>query len=236
MSEKNHEFQKLIDLIEKEKKEDPIKASYLIDKSLKEYVLKEEQEVLNYLREKIIFEIKKNKLLVKTSLPTIDLINFLKSLKMDYLFMVCYNELKNRNDIKDLASEFQYFFNKDGFEYGSFQTLIYELMVEKEIDYEYIIKKEKINPKKFKSLLSNKDIDKIKNEVLTKYEKDIAKYKIASQVFAGYLFLYWVDILKNKNKNDYETIVSVTEVLLGNKDKKDLKDKNELELYEIFSN
>ncbi len=236
MSEKNHEFQKLIDLIEKEKDEDPIKASYLIDKSLKEYVLKEEQEVLNYLREKIIFEIKKNKLLVKTSLPTIDLINFLKSLKMDYLFMVCYNELKNRNDIKDLASEFQYFFNKDGFEYGSFQTLIYELMVEKEIDYEYIIKKEKINPKKFKSLLSNKDIDKIKNEVLTKYEKDIANYKIASQVFAGYLFLYWVDILKNKTKNDYETIVSVTEVLLGNKDKKDLKDKNELELYEIFSN
>lgn len=236
MSEKNHEFQKLIDLIEKEKKEDPIKASYLIDKSLKEYVLKEEQEVLNYLREKIIFEIKKNKLLVKTSLSTIDLINFLKSLKMDYLFMVCYNELKNRNDIKDLASEFQYFFNKDGFEYGSFQTLIYELMVEKEIDYEYIIKKEKINPKKFKSLLSNKDIDKIKNEVLTKYEKDIANYKIASQVFAGYLFLYWVDILKNKTKNDYETIVSVTEVLLGNKDKKDLKDKNELELYEIFSN
>ena len=236
MSEKNHEFQKLIDLIEKEKKEDPIKASYLIDKSLKEYVLKEEQEVLNYLREKIIFEIKKNKLLVKTSLPTIDLINFLKSLKMDYLFMVCYNELKNRNDIKDLASEFQYFFNKDGFEYGSFQTLIYELMVEKEIDYEYTIKKEKINPKKFKSLLLNKDIDKIKNEVLTKYEKDIANYKIASQVFAGYLFLYWVDILKNKTKNDYETIVSVTEVLLGNKDKKDLKDKNELELYEIFSN
>ena len=236
MSEKNHEFQKLIDLIEKEKEEDPIKASYLIDKSLKEYVLKEEQEVLNYLREKIIFDIKKNKLLVKTSLPTIDLINFLKSLKMDYLFMVCYNELKNRNDIKDLASEFQYFFNKDGFEYGSFQTLIYELMVEKEIDYEYIIKKEKINPKKFKSLLSNKDIDKIKNEVLTKYEKDIANYKIASQVFAGYLFLYWVDILKNKTKNDYETIVSVTEVLLGNKDKKDLKDKNELELYEIFSN
>lgn len=236
MSEKNHEFQKLIDLIEKEKKEDPIKASYLIDKSLKEYVLKEEQEVLNYLREKIIFEIKKNKLLVKTSLPTIDLINFLKSLKMDYLFMVCYNELKNRNDVKNLASEFQYFFNKDGFEYGSFQTLIYELMVEKEIDYKYIIKKEKINPKKFKSLLSNKDIDKIKNEVLTKYEKDIANYKIASQVFAGYLFLYWVDILKNKTKNDYETIVSVTEVLLGNKDKKDLKDKNELELYEIFSN
>lgn len=236
MSEKNHEFQKLIDLIEKEKEEDPIKASYLIDKSLKEYVLKEEQEVLNYLREKIIFEIKKNKLLVKTSLPTIDLINFLKSLKMDYLFMVCYNELKNRNDIKDLASEFQYFFNKDGFEYGSFQTLIYELMVEKEIDYEYIIKKEKINPKKFKSLLSNKDIDKIKNEVLTKYEKDIANYKIASQVFAGYLFLYWVDILKNKTKNDYETIVSVTEVLLGNKNKKDLKGKNELELYEIFSN
>ena len=236
MSEKNHEFQKLIGLIEKEKEEDPIKASYLIDKSLKEYVLKEEQEVLNYLREKIIFEIKKNKLLVKTSLPTIDLINFLKSLKMDYLFMVCYNELKNRNDIKDLASEFQYFFNKDGFEYGSFQTLIYELMVEKEIDYEYIIKKEKINPKKFKSLLSNKDIDKIKNEVLTKYEKDIANYKIASQVFAAYLFLYWVDILKNKTKNDYETIVSVTEVLLGNKDKKDLKDKNELELYEIFSN
>lgn len=236
MSEKNHEFQKLIDLIEKEKEEDPIKASYLIDKSLKEYVLKEEQEVLNYLREKIIFEIKKNKLLVKTSLPTIDLINFLKSLKMDYLFMVCYNELKNRNDVKNLASEFQYFFNKDGFEYGSFQTLIYELMVEKEIDYEYIIKKEKINPKKFKSLLSNKDIDKIKNEVLTKYEKDIANYKIASQVFAGYLFLYWVDILKNKTKNDYETIVSVTEVLLGNKDKKDLKDKNELELYEIFSN
>ena len=236
MSEKNHEFQKLIDLIEKEKKEDPIKASYLIDKSLKEYVLKEEQEVLNYLREKIIFEIKKNKLLVKTSLPTIDLINFLKSLKIDYLFMVCYNELKNRNDVKNLASEFQYFFNKDGFEYGSFQTLIYELMVEKEIDYKYIIKKEKINPKKFKSLLSNKDIDKIKNEVLTKYEKDIANYKIASQVFAGYLFLYWVDILKNKTKNDYETIVSVTEVLLGNKDKKDLKDKNELELYEIFSN
>lgn len=236
MSEKNHEFQKLIDLIEKEKEEDPIKASYLIDKSLKEYVLKEEQEVLNYLREKIIFEIKKNKLLVKTSLPTIDLINFLKSLKMDYLFMVCYNELKNRNDVKNLASEFQYFFNKDGFEYGSFQTLIYELMIEKEIDYEYIIKKEKINPKKFKSLLSNKDIDKIKNEVLTKYEKDIANYKIASQVFAGYLFLYWVDILKNKTKNDYETIVSVTEVLLGNKDKKDLKDKNELELYEIFSN
>ena len=236
MSEKNHEFQKLIDLIEIEKEEDPIKASYLIDKSLKEYVLKEEQEVLNYLREKIIFEIKKNKLLVKTSLPTIDLINFLKSLKMDYLFMVCYNELKNRNDIKDLASEFQYFFNKDGFEYGSFQTLIYELMVEKEIDYEYIIKKEKINPKKFKSLLSNKDIDKIKNEVLTKYEKDIANYKIASQVFAGYLFLYWVDILKNKTKNDYETIVSVTEVLLGNKNKKDLKGKNELELYEIFSN
>lgn len=236
MSEKNHEFQKLIDLIEKEKEEDPIKASYLIDKSLKEYVLKEEQEVLNYLREKIIFEIKKNKLLVKTSLPTIDLINFLKSLKMDYLFMVCYNELKNRNDVKNLASEFQYFFNKDGFEYCSFQTLIYELMVEKEIDYEYIIKKEKINPKKFKSLLSNKDIDKIKNEVLTKYEKDIANYKIASQVFAGYLFLYWVDILKNKTKNDYETIVSVTEVLLGNKDKKDLKDKNELELYEIFSN
>ncbi|VEU55587.1 hypothetical protein [Metamycoplasma orale] len=236
MSEKNHEFQKLIDLIEKEKEEDPIKASYLIDKSLKEYVLKEEQEVLNYLREKIIFDIKKNKLLVKTSLPTIDLINFLKSLKMDYLFMVCYNELKNRNDVKNLASEFQYFFNKDGFEYGSFQTLIYELMVEKEIDYEYIIKKEKINPKKFKSLLSNKDIDKIKNEVLTKYEKDIANYKIASQVFAGYLFLYWVDILKNKTKNDYETIVSVTEVLLGNKDKKDLKDKNELELYEIFSN
>ena len=236
MSEKNHEFQKLIDLIEKEKEEDPIKASYLIDKSLKEYVLKEEQEVLNYLREKIIFDIKKNKLLVKTSLPTIDLINFLKSLKMDYLFMVCYNELKNRNDVKNLASEFQYFFNKDGFEYGSFQTLIYELMVEKEIDYEYIIKKEKINPKKFKSLLSNKDIDKIKNEVLTKYEKDIANYKIASQVFAGYLFLYWVDILKNKTKNDYETIVSVTEVLLGNKDKKDLKEKNELELYEIFSN
>lgn len=236
MSEKNHEFQKLIGLIEKEKEEDPIKASYLIDKSLKEYVLKEEHEVLNYLREKIIFEIKKNKLLVKTSLPTIDLINFLKSLKMDYLFMVCYNELKNRNDVKNLASEFQYFFNKDGFEYGSFQTLIYELMVEKEIDYEYIIKKEKINPKKFKSLLSNKDIDKIKNEVLTKYEKDIANYKIASQVFAGYLFLYWVDILKNKTKNDYETIVSVTEVLLGNKDKKDLKDKNELELYEIFSN
>lgn len=71
---------------------------------------------------------------------------------------------------------------------------------------------------------------------MTKYEKDIANYKIASQVFAGYLFLYWVDILKNKTKNDYETIVSVTEVLLGNKDKKDLKDKNELELYEIFSN
>ena len=151
--------------------------------------------------------------------------------------MVCYNALlnKEKDKIKQFASEFQYFFNTKSFEEASFQTLIYDFLVQKEIDYNYLYNSKNINPIKLGSLLQNDNILKIQKDILNKYEKDVAIYKIASQVFAAYLFLKWDDILYKNTENEWNTINNVTNVFLGKEDAKNLKSKDEIDLYNVFS-
>lgn len=146
------EFNTFIDEISKIRYEDPLKAVYLLDEGKKQFPISAMQNEIDAFRNTILFQIKKNNLKVKTNLDTLSLINSLKNKKMDYIFMITYNELKNR-DLNEFASEFQYFFNGEGFDNSGFQTLIYDLLQTKEIDYEYNVQKELINPKKDGSFL-----------------------------------------------------------------------------------
>ena len=126
-------------------------------------------------------------------------------------------------------------FNTKSSEEASFQTIIYDFLVQKEIDYDYLYNSKNINPIKLGSLLQNDNILKIQKDILNKYEKDVAIYKIASQVFAAYLFLKWDDILYKNTKNEWNTINNVTNVFLGKEDAKNLKSKDEIDLYNVFS-
>ncbi|WP_232028563.1 hypothetical protein [Metamycoplasma cloacale] len=213
---------------------DPLKAIYLIDQKLKSFLTKDMHSLLLTAKDDILYQIKKNDLKTKTDLKTLELINALKNKKMDYIFMLNYNQLKTRSDLKEYASEFQYFFNTEGFDNAGFQTLIYDLLAELNIDYDYKVKSEIINPAKLGSFLKNADILKMQKELFDTFAKDVAKYKIATQVFSAYLFLNWIEILTLKTKNDYQTIVNVIEVILGNKNK-DLLNEEELKVYKIFA-
>ncbi|MDD1379175.1 hypothetical protein PT306_02685 [Metamycoplasma hyosynoviae] len=228
------DFSELIYLIEKTKDEDYLKAIVLIEEGFKNFFTKEEHDVLNSYRDFILAKIKLNNLQTKTNLPTLDLINIIKSKKMDHLFFVCYNILKTREDVKDYASEFQFFFNYKNFDESMFSPLIYDLLVEHQIDYDYKVEQKIINPKKLGSVLKNKDIAKLEEELKEEYGKDIAKFKIVNQLFSIYIFKNWSKILFNETKNDYITIKNVAEVLLGNKDKSSLTTDEEKEFYKMF--
>ncbi|MDC8916564.1 hypothetical protein PR240_02440 [Metamycoplasma hyosynoviae] len=228
------DFSELIYLIEKTKDEDYLKAIALIEEGFKNFFTKEEHDVLNSYRDFILAKIKLNNLQTKTNLPTLDLINIIKSKKMDHLFFVCYNILKTREDVKDYASEFQFFFNYKNFDESMFSPLIYDLLVEDQIDYDYKVEQKIINPKKLGSVLKNKDIAKLEEELKEEYGKDIAKFKIVNQLFSIYIFKNWSKILFNETKNDYITIKNVAEVLLGNKDKTSLTADEEKEFYKMF--
>ncbi|MDD1378434.1 hypothetical protein PT310_02220 [Metamycoplasma hyosynoviae] len=228
------DFSELIYLIEKTKDEDYLKAIALIEEGFKNFFTKEEHDVLNSYRDFILAKIKLNNLQTKTNLPTLDLINIIKSKKMDHLFFVCYNILKTREDVKDYASEFQFFFNYKNFDESMFSPLIYDLLVEHQIDYDYKVEQKIINPKKLGSVLKNKDIAKLEEELKEEYGKDIAKFKIVNQLFSIYIFKNWSKILFNETKNDYITIKNVAEVLLGNKDKSSLTTDEEKEFYKMF--
>ncbi|MDD7837704.1 hypothetical protein PUW86_01680 [Metamycoplasma hyosynoviae] len=228
------DFSELIYLIEKTKDEDYLKAIALIEEGFKNFFTKEEHDVLNSYRDFILAKIKLNNLQTKTNLPTLDLINIIKSKKMDHLFFVCYNILKTREDVNDYASEFQFFFNYKNFDESMFSPLIYDLLVEHQIDYDYKVEQKIINPKKLGSVLKNKDIAKLEEELKEEYGKDIAKFKIVNQLFSIYIFKNWSKILFNETKNDYITIKNVAEVLLGNKDKSSLTADEEKEFYKMF--
>ncbi|WP_412031798.1 hypothetical protein [Metamycoplasma buccale] len=233
MNMKEQEFDALLKTIDDIREEDPLKAIFVIDENLKQFLSKEMNNTLNALRDDITYQIKKNNLITKTNLNTLDLISSLKNKKMDYIFMLNYNELKKRNNLQENASEFQYFFNNQSFEDAYFQTLIYDLLVLKNVDFDFKIKEKIINPKKLGSFLKNKDLKKMQDEIFNIYEKDVAKTHIARQVFSAYLFLNWIEILFNETKNDYNQIINVINVLLGDKDSNTLN-KEELELYKIF--
>ncbi|MDC8917846.1 hypothetical protein PUW93_01980 [Metamycoplasma hyosynoviae] len=228
------DFSELIYLIEKTKDEDYLKAIALIEEGFKNFFTKEEHDVLNSYRDFILVKIKLNNLQTKTNLPTLDLINIIKSKKMDHLFFVCYNILKTREDVKDYASEFQFFFNYKNFDESMFSPLIYDLLVEHQIDYDYKVEQKIINPKKLGSVLKNKDIAKLEEELKEEYGKDIAKFKVVNHLFSIYIFKNWSKILFNETKNDYITIKNVAEVLLGNKDKSSLTTDEEKEFYKMF--
>ncbi|AZG68930.1 hypothetical protein [Mycoplasma struthionis] len=226
------ELENLFIKIQEIRNEDPLKAIYLIDESKKQFIAQAEINELDALRRNIEYQIKKQNLIVKTSLDTISLINSLKNKKMDYVFMLIYNELKNR-DLKEYASEFQYFFNGNDFDNKGFQTLIYDLLQKKEIDYDYKISEYIINPKKLGAIDENKEIKRIQNEILSHFEKDIAKSKTASQVFAAYVFQNWLEIINQKTQNDYQIIIDVIDTLLGQKDANELQNEAK-KLYEFF--
>ncbi|TPR53360.1 hypothetical protein [Metamycoplasma neophronis] len=233
MNIEEKEFDKLYEQVEEIRKEDPLKAIYLIDEAKKNFVTRNELADIESLRENIVFQIKKNKLITKTNLDTLTMINSLKNKKMDYVFMLIYNELKNREDLKQYASEFQYFFNSEGFDNAGFQTLVYDLLYNAKIDYDYKVQNEIINPVKLGSFLENKEILKMQDEIFATFNKDVAKNKIARQVFSAYLFQNWVDILLKKTQNDYIQIVDVVGVLYGEKNVDEL-DESEKKLYAIF--
>ncbi|MBN4089667.1 hypothetical protein OF364_02535 [Mycoplasma enhydrae] len=226
------EFSAFIDRILEMRYEDPLKAIYLLDDAQKQFPMTQMQKEIETVRNNITFQIKKNNLKTKTSLETLELINSLKNKKMDYIFMLIYNELKTR-DISKYLSEFQYFFNGEGFDNSGFQTLIYDLLQTKGIDYDYKIKNEIINPLKDGSFLKNPDIAKMESRIINAFSSDIAKTKIARQVFSAYLFQNWVEILKNKTNDDYKIIENVTAVLFNEKSEKDLN-KAESILYALF--
>ncbi|AWX69317.1 hypothetical protein [[Mycoplasma] anseris] len=228
-----NQFEEFLKEIENIREQDPLKAIYLIDQKLKTFLSKEFHSTLEALRDDILFQIKKNELKTKTNLNTLELINSLKNKKMDYIFMLNYNQLRDRKDVKEYASEFQLFFNGQGFDNDGFQTLIYDLLADKMIDYDYQVANEIINPNKLGSFLKNPEIKKIQNELFNSFSKDVAKYKIASQVFSAYLFENWVSILLNKSVNEYQTISNVVEVLMGNKNQTELNEA-EHNLYKLF--
>ncbi|ENY54061.1 Hypothetical protein, putative granin [Metamycoplasma alkalescens 14918] len=226
------EFNDFIDEVAAIRNEDPLKAIYLIDSKRNSFPISKMQNEIEAFREMILFQIKKNQLKTKTNLDTLSLISALKSKKMDYVFMLNYNELKNR-DLNQFASEFQYFFNNDGFENAGFQTLIYDLLQTKNVDYDYTVKNQIINPKKDGSFLKNEALAKLEKEIINLFNEDVAKTKIARQVFSAYLFQNWVDILKNQTKNEYKNVIQVTKVLFGEEDEKNLNE-NEKTLYALF--
>ncbi|MGX9339380.1 MULTISPECIES: hypothetical protein [unclassified Mycoplasma] len=226
------EFNDFIDKITEIRYDDPLKAIYLLDNSRNKFVIDAMQKEIDAFRNTILFQIKKNNLKTKTNLDTLSLINSLKNKKMDYIFMLNYNELKNR-DINEYLSEFQFFFNGDGFDNGGFQTLIYDLLQTKNVDYNYKVNNIIINPKIDGSFLKNEAIAKLEKEILTIYSNDVAKSKIARQVFSAYLFKNWINILKNKTISEYEEIINVTKVLFGESDENSLSD-NEKSLYSLF--
>ncbi|BAP39568.1 hypothetical protein [Metamycoplasma canadense] len=226
------EFDQFIDEINKIRYEDPLRAIYLLDEGKKQFQVSAMQNEIDAFRNNILFQIKKNNLKTKTNLDTLSLINSLKNKKMDYIFMLNYNELKNRS-LNEFSSEFQYFFNGDGFDNSGFQTLIYDLLQSKNIDFDYKVKNDVINPKKDGSFLKNESIAKLEKEILNLFKEDVAKSKIARQVFSGYLFQNWIKILKNKTFNEYQDIVSVTQVLFGEKNENDLSKEQKI-LYALF--
>ncbi|MGX9357851.1 hypothetical protein ACWXVQ_00740 [Mycoplasma sp. 527] len=226
------EFNDFIDKITEIRYDDPLKAIYLLDNSRNKFVIDAMQKEIDAFRNTILFQIKKNNLKTKTNLDTLSLINSLKNKKMDYIFMLNYNELKNR-DINEYLSEFQFFFNGDGFDNRGFQTLIYDLLQTKNVDYNYKVNNIIINPKIDGSFLKNEAIAKLEKEILTIYSNDVAKSKIARQVFSAYLFKNWINILKNKTISEYEEIINVTKVLFGERDENSLSD-NEKSLYSLF--
>ncbi|WP_330463657.1 hypothetical protein [Metamycoplasma gateae] len=226
------EFNKFIDEISNIRYEDPLKAIYLLDEGKKQFPISAMQNEIDAFRTTILFQIKKNNLKTKTNLDTLSLINSLKNKKMDYVFMLGYNELKNR-ELEKFESEFQYFFSGEDFDNKGFQTLIYDLLQSKGIDFDYKIENEIINPSKDGSFLKNESIAKLEKEILNLFKEDVAKSKIARQVFSAYLFQNWIDLLKNRTNNEYQTIINVTDVLFGLKNEEDLT-SDEKKLYSLF--
>ncbi|RMA77506.1 hypothetical protein JN00_0458 [Metamycoplasma subdolum] len=231
---KEEEFQKTLDDIQIVREKDLLEAIFLLDELGKKTFIEAQLREINAMRESIIFELKRKNLKAQTKLDTLKLINCLKNKKMDHAFMVIYNELKTRDDVQDYASEFQFFFNQNDFQARGFQTLLYEFLAFQKIDYDFIVNKRKINPKKLGNLADKSEIKKAQDHVLGFFEKDIAKYKTASKVFTGYLFTYWDEILFNNTINDEQAIINVTQVLLGDKNKDELNE-NERKIYEIFA-
>ncbi|PZW01472.1 hypothetical protein [Metamycoplasma auris] len=227
------EFNTFIDEISQIRKEDPLKAIYLLDEAKKQFPISAMQNEIESFRNIILSQIKRTNLKTNTSLETIKLINSLKNKKMDYVFMLNYNELKNR-DISNYLSEFQYFFEGDGFDNSGFQTLIYDLLQSKNVNYDYQIKNDIINPSKDGSFLKNEAIAKLEKEIIELFKSDISKTKIARQVFGAYLFQNWVNILKNRTQNDYEIISNVTKVLFNEKDASELNE-SEQTLYKLLA-
>ncbi|MBN0970880.1 hypothetical protein [Mycoplasma phocoeninasale] len=228
------DFERILAEVTEIRKDDPIRAIYVVDGHLKNAILSDDVADLEALRQNIIFQIKKDNLAVKTTLDTLSLINSLKGKKMDYVFMLNYNELKKRDDFEQYAAEFQHFFNQHDFDSAGFQTLIYDLLQNKQIDFDYSVRGQIINPKKLGSFLENTGISKMQAEIFATFDKDIAKNKVARQVFSAYLFKNWVDILLRKTTHDYEQIINVVNVLYGEKDKSELN-AEEKAIYQIFS-
>ncbi len=233
LANNNINFDEILKKVKEIKQIDPLRAIYIIDEELKNVISENDIADLNALRDNVIFQIKKNNLIAKTSLDTLTLINLLKNKKMDYAFMVMYNELKARENLAKYAKDFQYFFDEINFDSAGFQTLIYDLLVLKDIDFNYKVNGEIINPKKMGSFLKNEGVNKMQEKILNLFEKDISKIKIARQVFSAYLFQNWIDILLNRTSNDYEQIFNVVQVLYGEKSSKDLTEK-ERKLYNVF--
>ncbi|ENY68739.1 Hypothetical protein, putative granin [Metamycoplasma auris 15026] len=227
------EFNAFIDRISKIRNEDPLKAIYLLDEAKNQFPLPAMQNEIESFRNIILSQIKRNNLKTTTSLETLELINSLKNKKMDYVFMLIYNELKNR-DISSYLSEFQYFFEGIDFDSNGFQALIYDLLQQKNVDYDYKINNEIINPSKDGSFLKNAAIAKLEKEIIELFKSDISKTKIARQVFGAYLFQNWVAILKNRTQDDYSIISNVTKVLFNEKDASELNE-TELSLYKLLA-
>ncbi|MBN0919603.1 hypothetical protein [[Mycoplasma] gypis] len=232
MTYKNEKkYKEIIQFVEENIDSDPIAALFKLKQTAGDI------EIFGYrpeLRE-IEHDIIRNCLIhpdFKTSLTTQQILSVLKTDQMDYGFMIFFNQLKLKDDIDKHAQDIQEFFNLYE-NHQSMAVLFYNMLNEKNIDYNYTFKGVSFNPSKTINLESNKDIIAIKKVINEEFEKDPSAGKIAIQVFTTFLVENWINIILEKTKNFQGLVLNVTWCLLGKKSVDDLN-QSELDFYEFF--
>ncbi|QJG66816.1 hypothetical protein [Mycoplasma phocoenae] len=225
------EWEEFLTNLIKIKETDPALALYTL-KHEKRFTMTEVSPIVRETEQAFLIETLSDNTDYPTALTAEQLINEIKTDLVDYYFMIMYMKLKNK-DITKHAADFQWFFEQKEGMHQEILTLIWNLLHEKTIDYEYKFKDIRLNPSKLSNINSNKEFFKIKETLNSMYEKNPSEGKVAIQVFAKFANMYWLDIIQENKLMSADMIINVTNVLLGNKDKTSLN-AEETTLYNFF--
>ncbi|MGX9358287.1 hypothetical protein ACWXVL_00660 [Mycoplasma sp. 128] len=230
MNNKELELQKVKARVLANWENDPIASLYELRLTAKDVDLFQYRPELRELEQAILHRLlEKKREHIETQITTEQLIDLLAENPMGYDWMLFYNALKMKDDLKQKATHFNKLFNKK----EDIDILIFALLSEKKIDYDYKIGETVINPAKCVSLKDNDEITNTQKMIVDTMNNDVVRAKTAISVFYVFITSNWKDYALGKEINCLDTIVNVTDTLLGIKDEKSLN-AEETKLFEVL--